>query len=118
MGVQEQRIVLEKASRNTYEHTKKLAAMISREGVWILVTSAYHMPRALGCFRKAGFNVLPYPVDYQNKLDQHYSYTWPCLDAFSPSPDNVQKITLALHEWTGLVAYRLLGYTGSLFPKS
>ena len=115
LGVREQRILIERESRNTHEHTEKLAKLIPKDGVWILVTSAYHMPRALGCFRKADFNVLPYPVDYQNRLDRYYG--WSDLSAFWPSTDNFQKITKALHEWIGLAAYRLVNYTDSLFPK-
>lgn len=115
LGVKEQRILIECESRNTYEHTEKLAKLIPKDGIWILVTSAYHMPRALGCFRKAGFNVLPYPVDYQNKLDRYYG--WLNLGTFWPSTGNFQKITMALHEWVGLMIYRLIGYTDSFFPK-
>ena len=114
LGVKEQRILIERESRNTHEHTEKLAKLIPKDGIWILVTSAYHMPRALGCFRESGFNVLPYPVDYQNKLDR---YTWLNLSTFWPSTGNFQKITKALHEWVGLVFYHLLGYTDSFFPK-
>ena len=115
LGIREERIVIERESRNTYEHSQKLPALIEIEHTWILVTSAYHMPRALGCFRKAGFNVLPYPVDYQNRLDTYYA--WSDFNTFFPSPANIQKITIALHEWAGLAAYRLLGYTDSFFPK-
>ena len=65
------------------------------------------MPRALGCFRKAGFNVLPYPVDYKNRLDRYYA--WSDLGTFWPSTGNFQKIATALHEWVGLMVYRLVG---------
>lgn len=115
MGVKQERILVERESRNTHEHTEKLAELISKEDVWILVTSAYHMPRAFGCFKKAGFYVLPYPVDYQNRLDR---YAWSNIGSFWPSTDNFQKINIALHEWVGLVAYRLVGYTESFFPKN
>ena len=93
----------------------KLSKLLPKKNLWILVTSANHMPRALECFRKAGFNVLPYPVDYQNRMDKYSG--WSDLSAFWPSTGNFQKITVALHEWVGLMGYRLLGYTDSLFPK-
>ena len=116
LGVKEERILIECESRNTHEHPEKLAKLIHREGIWVLVTSAYHMPRALGCFRKAGFNVLPYPVDYQNILDRYYS--WSDLTTYWPSAGNFKKMNMALHEWVGLVAYRLVGYTDSFFPEN
>ena len=115
LGVKKERILVECESRNTHEHTEKLARLIPKEGIWVLVTSAYHMPRAMGCFLKAGYHVLPYPVDYQNRLDKYYG--WSDLSAFWPSTGNVLKITVALHEWVGLVAYHLIGYTDSFFPK-
>jgi len=116
LGIKEKRILIEPKSRNTHEHPEKLAKLLPMEGVWILVTSAYHMPRALGCFRKAGFHVLPYLVDYQNRLDEYYG--WSNLTTYWPSTGNFKKITMALHEWIGLLVYRLLGYTDSLFPKN
>lgn len=115
LGVKEERILIERESRNTHKHTERLARLIPKKGIWILVTSAYHMPRALGCFRKSGFNVLPYPVDYQNRLDRYYA--WSDVTTYWPSTGNFQKINLVLHEWIGLVAYRFAGYTDSFFPE-
>jgi uncharacterized SAM-binding protein YcdF (DUF218 family) len=114
LGIKEQRIVVERESRNTYEHTEKLARLISKDGNWVLVTSASHMPRAFGCFRKAGFHVLPYPVDYQNRLNK---YAWSNKSIFWPATNNFEKLNSALHEWVGLISYRLSGYTDSFFPK-
>ncbi len=113
LGVKEERIVVERESRNTYEHTEKLAMLIPKDGIWILVTSASHMPRALGCFRKAGFNVLPYPVDYQNRLNK---YAWSTTSIFWPTTNNYEKISRAMHEWAGLISYGLAGYT-NYFPS-
>ena len=61
------RVVFEDRSRNTHENAiftyKEL--LPKKNENWVLVTSAFHMPRSVGTFRKAGWNVIPYPVDYQ-----------------------------------------------------
>jgi uncharacterized SAM-binding protein YcdF (DUF218 family) len=109
LGLGEDRMLLEQHSRNTYENAvdSKLIADPRPGQTWLLVTSSFHMPRAIGCFRVAGFDVRPYPVDYQvgNRalLDFNVRTELDLLD-------------LAWHEWAGLVAYRLLGRTDSLFP--
>jgi hypothetical protein len=64
---------------------------------WLLVTSAVHMPRAVASFRKAGFEVV----------------AWPVYDAVSQA----SMVSSALHEWLGLVAYRVLGRTEELLPR-
>src|SRR5579871_2762112 len=66
-GVRRDRILLETASRTTTENAVMLRQMLApKQGErWLLVTSAYHMPRAIGAFRKAGFEVEAYPVDWQ-----------------------------------------------------
>jgi uncharacterized SAM-binding protein YcdF (DUF218 family) len=55
------RIAVEEAARNPYENASRIARITS-EGKWLLVTSASHMPRAMATFRKAGFDVLPWPI--------------------------------------------------------
>jgi len=114
LGVDPARIVVERDSRTTAEHPRKLAQIISKDKEWILVTSATHMPRSLGVFRKAGFKVFPYPVDY--RLDPNYfsrfSPGW-----FVPSVCNLELSKQALHEFFGLAIYRIVGYTDALFPK-
>jgi len=106
-GLDVKRVSIEGASRSTWEN-----ALFSRNLVqpcagetWILITSASHMPRAVGVFRRLGWKVLPWPVDYKT--------------------DNVRTIDLAphlalldtaLHEWAGLLDYRLMGHTDTLLP--
>jgi uncharacterized SAM-binding protein YcdF (DUF218 family) len=65
LGVSGERLMLERQSRNTYENAVFSRAMVMpKPGErWLLVTSAYHMPRSVGLFRKAGFPIEPYPVD-------------------------------------------------------
>jgi uncharacterized SAM-binding protein YcdF (DUF218 family) len=77
---------------------------------WLLVTSAWHMPRAIGLFRKAGFPVEAYPVDWQTggwgDLAKHW---FPLLRGLG-------DLDLATHEWVGLIFDRLSGRTSTLFP--
>ena len=79
LGVDKARLIMDRDSRNTYENavlSKKLAAPKPGER-WLLVTSAFHMPRSVGLFRKVGFAVEPYPVDWRVGRD---------LPTSSPSP--------------------------------
>lgn len=112
LGVPGERLTMERRSRNTEENaefTKAIAAPKNGER-WLLVTSAYHMPRSVGLFRKAGFAIEPYPVDWRlgNRAD---------LLRFSVfAVDGLQRTDLAVHEWIGLLAYRLTGKTSRLLP--
>jgi uncharacterized SAM-binding protein YcdF (DUF218 family) len=111
LGVDQSRIVYESRSRTTYENAVLLKALVQpRPGeVWLLVTSAWHMPRSVGLFRHAGWTVLPYPVGYK---------TAPSLmtEIHGGVPDHLAMVDLATHEWVGLAAYWLLGRTSALFP--
>ena len=115
LGVNKDNILIERNSRNTYEHAIAMTQMLSKKGQWILITSAFHMPRAFGCFKKEGFNIIPYPVDYKTKLDKISNIS---LVAFLPTSGNISNFSIALHEWLGLITYRLMGYTDSVFPKT
>ncbi len=67
LGIGADRLLIERSARNTAENAafaKQLADPKPGEQ-WLLVTSAYHMPRAVGLFRKVGFDVEPWPVDYR-----------------------------------------------------
>jgi uncharacterized SAM-binding protein YcdF (DUF218 family) len=79
---------------------------------WLLVTSAFHMPRSIGAFRRAGFEVEAYPVDWRTR-------GW--VDAATPFDKlsaGLARTDLAVHEWIGLIAYRLTGRSSALFPSS
>jgi uncharacterized SAM-binding protein YcdF (DUF218 family) len=108
-GVDPSRIRLEERSRNTVEN-----AMFSREiaqpsfgQVWLLVTSATHMPRAVGCFRHIGWPVVPYPVDYRTEAKPRPGFLL---------SEHLALVDVVVKEWAGLVAYRILGYTNRLLP--
>ncbi|MGY4289546.1 uncharacterized SAM-binding protein YcdF (DUF218 family) [Bradyrhizobium sp. LM2.7] len=112
LGVPKERLILERNSRNTYENaifTKQL--MTPRPGErWILVTSAFHMPRSMGIFRKAGFKVEAYPVDWRmGGRDDLFSFT-------NIGADGLGRTDVAVREWIGLLAYRLMGRTDELLP--
>jgi uncharacterized SAM-binding protein YcdF (DUF218 family) len=109
LGVDPARLLYEDRSRNTWEnalYSKQLAD--PRPGqTWLLVTSAWHMPRAVGCFRRTGWAVLPYPVDYLG-----HDAGWLQFDAST----QLDLLTVVLHEWAGLLAYRAMDRTDALFP--
>jgi uncharacterized SAM-binding protein YcdF (DUF218 family) len=112
LGLDISRMVFEDQSRNTYEnalYTRDLVQPKPGE-VWIVVTSAFHMPRAYGCFSRIGWRVLPYPVDYMTLGDYRFNV------GLSLS-GGLGAIEFALHEWIGLAYYRLRGYTDALFPE-
>lgn len=112
MGVARERIVLEGASRNTRENaTLTIPLLASRPGErWLLVTSAYHMPRSVGVFRKAGLDVIAYPVDFRTRGGADFARFFPSIAA------GLERVDLAAKEWIGLIGYRLAGYTDALFP--
>lgn len=113
LGVEKSRLVLERNSRNTLENARfsKELVMPKPGERWLLVTSAYHMPRAIGIFRRVGFPVEAYPVDWRTGGDE--DDTQLPFDAVSAG---LRRTDTAVREWVGLVAYYLSGYTTALFP--
>ena len=112
LGVAHDRITAEEQSRNTIENAvfSRLIADPKPGERWLLVTSAYHMPRAMAAFRTAGFPVEAYPVDWRTRgmIDM----TRP----FASLTEGLRRTDTAVHEWIGLLAYRLAGKTSILFP--
>jgi len=111
LGVAADRLVLENESRNTEENaifTRRLVSPAEGE-TWLLVTSAFHMPRSMALFEKAGFPVTPWPVDYRTSGQESL--------LFPDNPvDTMQATTLGVREWIGLLAYWLSGRIASPFP--
>lgn len=112
LGVARERFVVETSSRNTHENaTMTLPLIAARPGeTWLLVTSAYHMPRAVGVFRKAGLDVVAYPVDFRLRGSEDLSRWFPSL------PAGLQRLDLAAKEWAGLLAYHISGRTQHWLP--
>ena len=113
LGVDKARLIMDRASRNTYENaqfSKQLAAPKAGER-WLLVTSAFHMPRSVGLFRKVGFAVEPFPVDWHVGRDNADIFAFTQF-----STDGLVRTDIAVREWLGLISYRLAGRTSALFP--
>ena len=112
LGISRERLTMERRSRNTQENaefSKLIAAPKSGER-WLLVTSAYHMPRSVGLFRKAGFAVEPYPVDWRvGKAADLLTFS-------AVAVDGLERTDIAMREWIGLAAYHLAGKTDAWFP--
>lgn len=112
LGVTADRLILENKSRNTYENavfTKELVTPKPGES-WLLVTSAFHMPRAKALFDKAGFATIPWPVDYRTTGREG-------IGLFRDNPaDSLQVTTMATREWIGLFAYWISGRIDQPFP--
>jgi uncharacterized SAM-binding protein YcdF (DUF218 family) len=110
LGVDTQRVIFERDSRNTWENaidSKKLVQPQAAD-TWLLVTSAWHMPRAVGRFRAAGWKVVPYPVDSMGLEARNWGDFETGRQLYIASP--------AVKEWIGLASYRLLGRTDAWFP--
>ncbi len=109
-GTSPERLLLDRNSRNTQENAenaKTLAAPKPGER-WLLITSAYHMPRAVGLFRKAKFPVEAVPSDWRTRRDDPYHFVNFAL--------GVEQVSLASREWIGLFAYWITGKISEPFP--
>lgn len=112
LGLEPGRVQFENRSRTTAENASRTRELLGpRQGErWLLVTSAWHMPRAIGCFRAVGLPVEAYPVDYRTG-------GWSdarTLNSYSHA--GLALADLAAKEWAGLLVYRLSGRTSALFP--
>lgn len=103
LGVDPQRLIFESASRTTYENAVLSAALpgVDKTRPWLLLTSAWHMPRAMATFERAGWNVTPWPADYRAGLETPWTQ-------YSLA-EGAAKWKTALHEVLGLLVYRLTG---------
>ena len=98
LGIPSERVLLEDRARDTYENAQLTQKLVQpkRGERWLLVTSANHMPRAVGSFRAAGFDVEPWPVDYRTRGPEDI---WRFFD--KPS-EGLRRIDKAMREWVGL----------------
>jgi uncharacterized SAM-binding protein YcdF (DUF218 family) len=111
LGVARERLEAERLSRNTVENAEfvKRIAKPKQGERWLLVTSAYHMPRSIGLFRKAGFEVEAYPVDRRTSRFDVFQFS-------SVSTISLERTDTAMREWIGLLAYRLTGKIDDFLP--
>ena len=109
LGVPRERIEIERQSRNTFENAVDAREIAKPKPghTYALVTSAFHMPRAVGCFRKAGFTVVADPVDYRYAGDGGLGF-----DVVG----GLENLDLAVHEYFGMASYFALGRTDALWP--
>jgi uncharacterized SAM-binding protein YcdF (DUF218 family) len=113
LGVPADRITIEEHSLTTWENAVMSKAIVNPapDSHWLLVTSAFHMPRSVGTFRKAGWpGIIAYPTDYRLP-DPRYQYP-----ATGVAIDNLTLIEIAAKEWYGLLGYWLGGRSTALFP--
>ena len=111
MGIPRDRIMFEERSRDTRENaifTRDLVHPGDQEQ-WLLVAQAISLPRAVLVFRHAGWNVIPVPASY---LTDSKDPSWPSFHLLG----GLRLASTALHEWGGLLVYRIEGYTDALFP--
>ena len=110
-GIDVARLIREDASRTTGENVSNSATLLSGMPPCLLITSAFHMPRAVGLFRKAGIETVPWPTDYRTsgKATLGLDFTQPL--------SNSQLTTTAVREWLGLLVYRLTGQTSQVLPR-
>lgn len=110
MGVDVARVRFERNSRNTFENAVYSQRLVEPQPgeAWLLITSAYHMPRSVGIFREVGWPVIPYPVDYSVPAQTTES-------GFSLL-DGLYGVQWGTREWIGLAFYRLAGRTNAFFP--
>jgi uncharacterized SAM-binding protein YcdF (DUF218 family) len=113
LGVDEKRLRIEDCARNTRESAMFISQKFSfpKSERWLLITSAVHMPRTIGAFRTFGLNVIPYPVDYGLAAE------FKLFDLRRGMAGWFVLAEGAAHEWIGLLAYRLAGYTFELLPS-
>jgi len=111
LGLSAEKVIYEDKSRNTNENALFGSIIVKPrpEQRWILVTSAYHMPRAVATFRKAGWNIVPSPTDFRTTGEM----------SFMPSFEfggHLRALNLAIHEYMGLLVYRIMEWSGEVWP--
>jgi uncharacterized SAM-binding protein YcdF (DUF218 family) len=111
LGLDSDRLILEGESRNTAENVarSKAIAKPAKGETWLLVTSAFHMPRSLGIFCREGWSVIPYPVD-------HRTLKGDLVRLNGSIVGNMNSLSYGIKEWLGLAAYYATGRTAAFFP--
>lgn len=104
-------LIREAKAANTHDNAQRLAEVLPQRDTrpWILITSAYHMPRAAGLFARTGLDIIPYPVDYKTTPDS--SGWWHEIAAGADGAD------FAAREWVALFVYYWRGWLDTPFPK-
>lgn len=109
LGVKENDILIEDKSRNTHENAFYSAKLIKAKKIKtsLLITSAFHMKRAEGCFKKEGVeNIVTFPVDYHNDDPPQFKFSYYII----PETENITQFNNLIHEWLGILVYKIKGY--------
>ena len=103
---------MENEARNTAENVSFSKQLVNPQPneTWIMITTAYHMPRAMGIFCKQNWKVIPYPVDHQTLPSKLYKPAFGLIG-------HANQLVLASHEWLGLIAYYVTGKIDSIVPS-
>jgi uncharacterized SAM-binding protein YcdF (DUF218 family) len=111
MGLDTRRVIFEDQSRNTFENAHYSFKLVSPKPQerWVLITSASHMARSIGTFRKAGWSLIPFPVDFLTHGAEQRHMEFNIITGIS-------RFATGFRAWSGLLVYRLLGRTDALFP--
>ncbi len=111
VGIDNNRLTLESQSRNTYENFVLLKPLLpNKHGIYLLVTSAFHMPRSVGVARKNEINVISYPVDYRSNKPSFRQWDFNLFD-------HLEALEPAWREWIGLTVYYWTGKTSEWLPQ-
>ncbi len=108
MGIPDSVIITEKYSKNTHENAlfcKPLVDSLNKNGKYLLITSGFHMPRAVRCFQKVGINVTPYSTD---RCSGPRKFVFDHL--LIPATGALDEWNVLLHEWLGFITYKISGY--------
>lgn len=110
LGVDTDRVLFERNSRNTRENAVLSMALAQPKAgeTWLLIAAAADMPRAVGCFRAVGWPVVPWPTGYRTRQTGFVLFTTPAVA--------LANLDWAAHEWIGLGYYRLRGWIDAWFP--
>lgn len=107
-GIPQEDILIDKKARNTYENALYSKELLKKFELGdrriILITSAFHMNRAMACFQKQQIETIGYPVDFRSSLVD-WDISW-----LLPSPGSFETWNLLLKEWIGIIAYKVFGY--------
>ncbi|MDO8581276.1 MAG: YdcF family protein [bacterium] len=109
-GIPAEQFLIESSSRNTAESGRAIKTIL--ESAFpkqtpkriVLVTSAWHMPRSLAIMQRVGIDALPYSADFRGGVSRI------SFEDFFPSNGSFVASFFALHEWIGIVGYRILGW--------
>ena len=110
-GISPERLFIDKKARNTAENASYSKQLVNPQPseVWVMITTAYHMPRAMGVFCQQNWKVIPYPVDHQTLPSKLYQPRFGLIG-------HANHLILASHEWIGLLYYYFSGKTHQLLP--